>query len=420
MVTPVFSAAMESEKIRKYIFDREARTEPVLLPGSKSIAARALVLSYVYGHRTRLAGVPECDDTKELERAMKALCQSGGDTVEYDLGTGGTSLRFFLALAASLPGKDSMVDCSDALRKRPLSPLINSLRQAGADIECLGAAGCAPLRVRGKRLSGRNVSVDTDVSSQFASALLMVSPLWSSPFVLPEGMHAVSRPYIDMTRRMVDVFSRYPSEYCIEADWSAASYFYEYALLCPGREVIIKNMPPLTDSLQGDSTCTALFGRAGVYTEIDREGVGHIYGDPEKIDRLRGEEEGLKFDLQDTPDLVPALVAGLCCAGIRFSIVNVAHLRHKESDRLASLKAEMAKAGYEIELGHDHLAWRGNLREAGRHEIFDARGDHRMAMALTVAAVSVGRVDLFDAGAVTKSFPDFYTQTARLGIYGCL
>ena len=205
----------DGSKTAGFFYDSEAVGQPVCLPGSKSIAARALVLSYVFGNHTRLTGLPDCDDTRELAAAMELVAASGGSQVEYNLGTGGTSLRFFLALAASLPGKDSVLDCSDALRRRPLNPLISSLRQAGADIECLGAEGCAPMRVRGKRLSGHGVTVDSGISSQFASALLMVSPLWSSPFLLPDVRGAVSRPYIDMTLRMARAFGRKSEEYCI-------------------------------------------------------------------------------------------------------------------------------------------------------------------------------------------------------------
>lgn len=399
-----------------FSYDYQSAVQPVCLPGSKSIAARAFVLSYVFGNHTRLTGLPDCDDTRELAAAMARLAEAGDSMVEYNLGTGGTSLRFFLALAASLPGKDSVLDCSDALRRRPLDPLIRSLRQAGADIECLGAEGCAPMRVRGKRLSGHGVTVDSGISSQFASALLMASPLWSSPFLLPENQNSVSRPYIDMTLRMAGAFSRKPEEYRIEADWSAASYFYEYALLNPGREVIIDNMPPLKDSLQGDSVCADIFARVGVRTEIDGQGHGHICCDTEVISRMRQTGEVLRFGLGDSPDLVPALAVGLCCAGIRFSITDVAHLRHKESDRLSVLAEELGKAGYEIECRHDRMSWNGIRKEVLSDAEFDSHGDHRMAMSFVTAVPSLGEIRMRDADAVTKSFPDFYSQVSRLGI----
>ena len=254
------------------------------------------------------------------------------------------------------------------------------------------------------------------MSSQFASALLMVSPLWTSPFILPRTVNAVSRPYIDMTDRMVRAFSMLPQQYHVEADWSAASYFYEYALLNPGCEVVIKNMPPLTGSLQGDSACADIFSRTGVHTHVDDFGHGHICGDPGAISRVRQKREELIFDLGDQPDMVPALVVGLCFAGIYFRIVHISHLRHKESDRLEVLKTEMAKAGYEIEIGNDSLVWTGNKKPVVERSVFDSHSDHRIAMALSVATVAGGRMDLRDADAVTKSFPDFYNQIAKLGI----
>ena len=114
--------------------------------------------------------------------------------------------------------------------------------------------------------------------------------------------------------------------------------------------------------------------------------------------------------------MVPALVVGLCFAGIYFRIVHISHLRHKESDRLEVLKTEMAKAGYEIEIGNDSLVWTGNKKPVVERSVFDSHSDHRIAMALSVATVAGGRMDLRDADAVTKSFPDFYNQIAKLGI----
>jgi 3-phosphoshikimate 1-carboxyvinyltransferase len=107
---------------------------------------------------------------------------------------------------------------------------------------------------------------------------------------------------------------------------------------------------------------------------------------------------------------------GLCLAGIYFRIVHISHLRHKESDRLEVLKTEMAKAGYEIEIGNDSLVWTGNKKPVVERSVFDSHGDHRIAMALSVATVASGRMDLQDADAVTKSFPGFYNQIANLGI----
>ncbi|MCM1370244.1 MAG: hypothetical protein NC204_07745 [Candidatus Amulumruptor caecigallinarius] len=421
---------------------------PVSLAGSKSIAARALVLSHVFLFRMwldsgcsdaapewcmRLKNLPLCDDAIELRNALDVLRndifgnQPAG--TRYYLGMGGTSLRFFLALAASLPGFNGVIDCGDALKKRPLKPLLDALRCAGADIECLESEGCAPLRVKGKILSGTHVTVDLAKSSQFASALLMASQLWSDPFhpeADAENVHnAVSRPYYEMTRRMVEIFRNF---YChanlianpvfnVESDWSGAAFFYEYALLRPGVTVEIQNFPPLKDSLQGDSACCSIFQSLGVETRVSPSGTGIITGNPEIIAALASGSNPFPFDLCDTPDIVPALAVGMCLAGIRFEITGIAHLRLKESDRINSLSMELRKLGFVVDCVGDRLLWRGVRCAANsRPPIVASHGDHRIAMALAVAAAKIGGLQLADADVVTKSFPDFFAQLGRLGV----
>lgn len=144
--------ATEPGGLLRLSFDADRQTEPVRLPTSKSIAARALILSYVNGSETELRGLPDCDDTRELAEAMRLLREDAAGCRSYDLGTGGTSLRFFLALAASLPGLDARIDCSEALRRRPLKPLIDSLRRVAQTLivcakrdmhRCMSKAGCS-------------------------------------------------------------------------------------------------------------------------------------------------------------------------------------------------------------------------------------------------------------------------------------
>lgn len=354
----------------------------IILPGSKSIAARAIILNRVYRLALSLENLPDCDDTRELLYAFRDL-DAGGHS--FNLGTGGTSLRFFLAYVASLPGFCCTIDCSDELRRRPLAPLIDALGAAGAYIEYLSEEGRAPLRVRGAKLRGLGVKVDCGISSQFASALLMVSDLWESPVEIAESETMVSKPYVRMTRRMIEIFRSLKKEgansYYIEPDWSAASYFYEYRLLNPQTEFKLVGLQPPGESLQGDSRCEKLFSLPG----------GNI-------------------DMTDTPDLVPALAVGLCCAGIHFNMTGVANLRHKESNRLDAISSEMAKAGYMLTVGEDSLSWHGERCTPVTNIEFDSHDDHRIAMALKAA----GFDNIRGAGCVSKSFPQFYSQLAKL------
>lgn len=418
----------------KMILERVKRYAHVSVPYSKSMAARALILSYVFGDVTQIAHLPDCDDTRELAAAIAALRANHGglsrqtaDTdcigqvsrghhEEYNLGSGGTSLRFFLALVASLPGVEARIDCSDALRTRPLKPLVDALVCAGADITYVGEEGCAPLEVRGARLDGTGVTVSGAVSSQFRSALMLVSPLWSKPFCADSDSDSVSRPYIDMTRRMVDVFASRRKLFEIEPDWSALSYFYEYALLRPGMDVIVDNMPLPCWSFQGDSACAKIFKKLGVDTIICGNGTGVLYGDIFEIGHLAASEETVGFDMRDVPDLVPALAVGLCFAGIRFRMDGVGHLRHKESDRLTVLSEELLKAGFILDVGPESLSWNGSRGSCAGECIHDSHGDHRIAMALAVTTVCRKRVEICGAEAVTKSFPEFFRQLANLDI----
>ncbi len=403
----------------------------VKVPGSKSIAARALICRYLSGIDTRLVNLPDCDDTRELGAALDKLRRACPDAavrirefgelppmeIAFNLGNGGTSLRFFLALAASLPGLVADIDCGEAMRKRPLKPLIDELRAHGAEIHCHGIDGYAPLTVFGRRLRGGDIKVDSGQSSQFVSALLLASELWSSPV---ENIDAptVSQPYVDMTCSVMKRFSEHPSEYFIEADWTAASYFYELAVACPGRELVMESLPSPDNSVQGDSMCGEFFGWIGVATtrlDDNPQGSVMIKGDQSVISGMMRTGAPVMFDMSKTPDLVPAFSTACCMVRLPFDLTGIEHLRYKESDRLISLVSELSKCGYAVEAGRDSLVSGGRIYPVADDVTIDPWGDHRIAMALAMTAAKRRYVAIRDAQVVAKSFPDFYTQLCNVG-----
>lgn len=389
--------------------------EGIVLPPSKSVAARALICREVFGECTRLEGLPECDDTRELAAALAVLAESRGKRCTCFLGSGAASMRFFLAYAASLPGTEVEVTCSGQLMRRPVAPLVEALREAGGEVCYLGEEGHPPLLVRGHALDGGVVRIDGAVSSQFASALMLASPLWKNGFVADfGGRQPVSAPYLDMTRRVMEVFAARPADFHVEADWSAASYFYEYALLHPGREVRVENLVVSEHPLQGDAACRPLFAAVGVDTCVLPRGGVVIRGDAGRVSALAESKGTVSFDLGAMPDLVPALAAGLCFAGIRFRFDGVGHLRHKECDRLEALRLELGKAGFVLPDAGESLLWAGERRECPCGIGFDSHGDHRIAMALAVAGDCVPGMRIDDAAVVSKSFPDFFEELAKL------
>lgn len=415
-------------------FDKSAKWTPVALPGSKSIAARALICRYVYGVATPLINLPSCDDTRELKRALDKLEAALPDPLprirefgelppvqlDFNLGNGGTSLRFFLALAASLPGLEAEIDCAEGLRKRPLAPLVNALRDQGADITYLRQEGYPPLLVRGRRLKGGRLTLDGSKSSQFFSAMLMVEPLWLNPIDRdPEReAHQISAPYVEMTRRVIEQFRNKPERYVIESDWSAASYFYELALAMPGRRLEIERLTDSAHSIQGDRMCQQLFEYVGVRTERldgDPHGAVALCCDAEVVEKQRRTGMPVLFKLRDTPDLTPALAAGLCMAGLPFDFPELEHLRVKESDRLLSISTELGKAGYAVNGDGDGLKWDGRRYPVAEDETFCGWGDHRIAMSIAMLATRLNYVAIDGGMVVTKSFPDFYDQIRNLG-----
>lgn len=419
----------------KIHYNPDRSWEPVRLPGSKSIAARAMVCRYVQGLDTELVNLPDCDDTRELHAALTLLNNRLHDplpqlreygqlrqtSLRFDLGNGGTSLRFFTALAASLPDLEAEIDCAEGLKKRPLAPLIEELRRHGADITCLHREGYAPLLIRGRRLIGGPIEVAGNISSQFLSALLLASPLWEPEpdLTLPAITNSiVSRPYVDMTQKVMEQFASRPERYTIETDWSAASYFYELALAEPGRPLTIESLTDPTVSIQGDSICRNLFGWLGVETrrlDDNPHGAVTLTGNADTIGCNKRMGVPITFDLGNTPDLAPALGAGMCMAGLPFDLENLGHLRHKESNRLLSISTELGKAGYAVEASDHGLKWDGRRYPVLDDETYEAWDDHRIAMSMAILATRLRWLGIRGGEAVSKSFDDYYEQLKRVG-----
>lgn len=391
----------------------------ITLPGSKSMAARLLILDFIHdinerhaeseGKRLRRETLPDCDDTRYLDEALRKLARiPTGD--EFYLGDGATSLRFFVALLASLPDFDGKVDGSAQLRRRPLAPLVEALRGAGAQIRYLDKEGYLPIYIKGGKLKGGRIEVNGSVSSQFISALKLASLLWQRPAQLTIDGEAVSAPYIKMTERMIEK----GIECGIEKDWSAATFFYEVALLLPGVEIRLERLTDPARSMQGDAGVADIFNLLGVETRKDGDDI-IIRGKREIIETMRSLAIPMEFDLGGMPDAVPALAVGMALAGIKYRFCNVGHLRHKESNRLLALKNEMEKIGVALEITNDSLSWNGGRLPVAENEVIESEGDHRIAMAFAPAAAKLGYVTIRDPQCVDKSFPDYFGQLAKLG-----
>lgn len=419
----LFPLNPESEESPHAGIDEEDSDMPeISLPFSKSVALRVMTMNAVYEalgkHPFKIENLPDSDDVKGMKRALDVLKANGNSVY---IGEGAAPMRFFTALAASIPGVDIEVSASEGLMRRPMGILIDALRSMGASIECLNREGYPPLRIKGGKLSGDRVTLNPAISSQYTSALMMAAPLWENMLELDfEGKKPVSLPYMEMTaaviKRFEDASKENPGrEIRIEPDWSAASYFYEWTLLNAPCRLKIASLTPPAESLQGDSRCASFFAAAGVKTVFLPDGSVVL-----ACDKPAGNPHAglIEFDMGDTPDLVPALAVALPLAGFRFRFTSVSHLHIKETDRIAALTTEMKKLGFILisaeKDGSETLEWRGETIAPEPDPHIATYSDHRMAMAFAPARALFPSMVIESPEVVKKSFPDFWQTLSNL------
>ena len=293
--------------------------------------------------------------------------------------------------------------------------MLEALRQVGVQAVSDKGDGCPPVTVTGG-LTGGRASLSGSISSQYLSALLFIGPLAPKGLKIDITGSLVSRPYVDLTLEVLSDFGisfyregyRYfelpggqcylPQDYAIEADASSASYFWAAAALTGGR-VTITNLS--LESSQGDAAFPAVLGRMGCAVESTPAGLT-VQG---------GELRGVEVDMATMPDLVPTLAVLAAFATGDTVITGVAHLRHKESDRLAAVAAELGKLGIEARETADGLVIRGGTPKGA---VIHTYNDHRIAMSFAVAGLKTPGVSITDPDCVAKSFPDFWEFFHRL------
>ena len=394
----------------------------VILPSSKSLSNRVLIINALSGNRGMLPeNVSDCDDT----RVMIKWLDGCDETV--DVGAAGTAMRFSTALLAVSEGY-RVITGSERMKQRPIALLVDALRGLGAEIEYVGNEGYPPLRIKGNpTMKGGCVSLSGGVSSQYISALLMIAPMMEEGLTLTLTGDVVSRPYIDMTiglmrdfgakvmwmdDNVVRVEPRVYSkrDFFVESDWSACSYWYEMVALGDG-DVLLPGL--FKDSFQGDSRVAELFSMLGVATEyVEGEGMGacvHIYRTGDVCGRL-------DLDLVEQPDLAQTLVVCCCMMGVPFRFTGLQSLKIKETDRINALRTEMRKLGYVVGEENDSvLYWNGERCEADTEPVIDTYDDHRMAMAFAPCALKLGEIRINDPHVVSKSYPGYWEDLRSVG-----
>lgn len=388
------------------------------LPASKSISNRVLLLNALCATPGRLSNLAQCDDT---DAVLSALAQP--DASEVNIGAAGTAMRFLTAYFATREGREVVIDGTERMRQRPIRVLVDALRQLGADIEYVEAEGYPPLKITGTRLHGGALTVSGSVSSQYITAILLIAPVIGGITLTIEG-EVMSRPYIDMTLALMARYGvkaewrenvihvpagEYTAlDFTVEADWSAASYWWAMQAIVPQSRITLKGLEP--QSLQGDSRIAELMSQMGVtgnwcgrYLDLrSNGGVGCCCS--------------TFADLSGTPDIAQTLVVMLCLMGRPFRITGLRTLRIKETDRLEALRTELRKLGYVVKVeGDDAISWHFETTAAEASPHISTYHDHRMAMAFAPAAIRFPGLIIDDAQVVSKSYPLFWEHLRQAG-----
>ena len=388
------------------------------LPASKSISNRVLLLNALCATPGRLSNLAQCDDT---DAVLSALAQP--DASEVNIGAAGTAMRFLTAYFATREGREVVIDGTERMRQRPIGVLVDALRQLGADIEYVEAEGYPPLKITGTRLHGGALTVSGSVSSQYITAILLIAPVIGGITLTIEG-EIMSRPYIDMTLALMARYGvkaewrenvihvpagEYTAlDFMVEADWSAASYWWGIQAIVPQSRISLKGLEP--QSLQGDSRIAELMSQMGVmgnwcgrYLDLrSNGGVGCCCS--------------TFADLSGTPDIAQTLVVMLCLMGRPFRITGLRTLRIKETDRLEALRTELRKLGYVVTVeGDDAISWHFETTAAEASPHICTYHDHRMAMAFAPAAIRFPGLIIDDAQVVSKSYPLFWEHLRQAG-----
>lgn len=402
-------------------------------PGSKSITNRALVCAALADGRSRLTGALDSEDTRVMLVALQKLdiaieARPGEATVEVEgcggrLPTGGgelyvansgTTVRFLAALV-SLGGGTFRLDGTPRMRARPIGDLVESLRQLGVEAQAESVGDCPPVVVRAAGLPGGKATVRGDVSSQFLSGLLMAAPYAREAVALTVQGELVSQPYILMTLAVMEAFGviaerdamrefRLPRQhyqgraYAIEPDASAASYFFAAAAISEG-EMTVTGLS--RTSLQGDVAFVDVLARMGC----------RVTHHSDSITVAGGKLRGVAVDMNAISDTVQTLAAVALFADGPTTITGVAHIRHKETDRIGDLATELRKTGALVDELPDGLRI---TPAALRGAVIDTYQDHRMAMSLALVGLRQPGMVIKDPGCTAKTYPAFWDDLHRL------
>jgi len=422
----------------------------IVLPGSKSISNRALLLAALSSGTTILKNLLDADDTQVMRNALRQLglmvtdqannicivegCGGKFPVRDADLfmGNAGTAIRPLTA-ALAMQGGTYRLSGVARMHERPIRDLVDGLRQVGAKIEYELQEGYPPIKISSADIRIQDVvKVRGDVSSQFLTALLMALPLVATEAVRIEVIgELISRPYIDITLKLMARFGvnvtcpdkqsfiipaktsdsvyKSPGQLSVEGDASSASYFLALGAIGRGP---VKVLGVGNDSIQGDVAFADALAQMGAKITSGEDWI-EVTG----VKNANGKLNGITIDCTEIPDAAMTLAVAALFAEGPTRLNNIASWRVKETDRIAAMAKELKKIGAIVEEGADYIVVQApkllsDWKSPG--EGIDTYDDHRMAMCFSLAAFGPNALKINDPNCVAKTFPTYFAEFAKV------
>jgi 3-phosphoshikimate 1-carboxyvinyltransferase len=409
----------------------------IFLPGSKSLSNRALLIAALAKGVTKITNLLVSDDINHMLNALKSLgieftlsdcgteCTVIGNNgffktdepLELYLGNAGTAMRPLCAVLAASDG-EFILTGEPRMKERPIGHLVDALAQLNADVEYLENKDYPPVKILGKNLSGNQVSIDGSISSQFLTAILIVSPLLDTNTTIHIDGDLVSKPYIDITLDIMNRFgvkvhnNNYQSftingkqsyqaldRYMVEGDASSASYFLAAGAI-KGGTVTVHGVGKL--SVQGDKHFADVLEKMGAEIQWHDESIT-VNGRPLKA---------VDMDMNHIPDAAMTIATTALFAKGTTTIRNIYNWRVKETDRIHAMATELKKVGAEVVEGDDFISITPPTKI--KHADIDTYNDHRVAMCFSLVALSGTAVTINDPKCTAKTFPDYFEKLAQV------
>ena len=385
------------------------------ISGSKSESNRVLILKSIFNNIS-IENLSSSDDTKILKKSLISK------NPIINVGHAGTSMRFLTAYLATLVNKKFILSGSKRMHERPIAVLVDALNYLGFKINFIEDEGYPPLEIIGAKNIKNSVKLNSSLSSQYISALMLIAPTFKNGLVIELDGKITSRPYIDLTLSILQklgIESKIKenfitvkpqkkiktSTYKVESDWSSVSYFFSIVALSNGIELSFKNFR--SDSNQGDRKVCKYYELFGIKSKFQNHGLVIS----KQIDFKYPKQ--ITIDLNDNPDLAQTIIVTSFGLNIPTKLTGLSTLKIKETDRLVAMHNELTMLGAKCEIDDDSIEIFKTENKLKDNHTIKTYDDHRMALSFAPLSI-IKPLNISNPDVVTKSFPEFWNILKKI------